>query len=60
MQKPTTQNGEEGQKMKILALGPNSTKFYTHNMWVTRGPEMKNNWVRGWGFGGGDAGSGCE
>ena len=27
--------------MKILALGPNSTKFYTHNLWATRRLEMQ-------------------
>ena len=27
--------------MKILALGPNSTKFYTHNLWATRRLEME-------------------
>ena len=29
------------QKMKILALGLNSTKFYTHNLWATRRLEMQ-------------------
>ena len=27
--------------MKILLLGPNSTKFYTHNMWAARRLEMQ-------------------
>ena len=27
--------------MKILVLGPNSTKFYTHNLWATRWLEMQ-------------------
>ena len=27
--------------MKILALGPNATKFYTHNLWATRRLEMQ-------------------
>ena len=27
--------------MKILPLGPNSTKFCTHNRWVTRRLEMQ-------------------
>ena len=27
--------------MKILPLGPNSTKFYTHNLWATRRLEMQ-------------------
>ena len=31
-----TQKGGWGEKMKILALGPNSTKFCTHNLWATR------------------------
>ena len=41
MQKLTTQNGRKGQKMKILALGANSTKFYTHDLWTTRELEMQ-------------------
>ena len=41
MQKLTTQNEGEGQKMKILALKANSTKFYTHNQWATRRLEMQ-------------------
>ena len=27
--------------MSILALGENSTKFYTHNLWTTRRLEMQ-------------------
>ena len=27
--------------MKILPLGPNSTKFYRHNLWATRRLEMQ-------------------
>ena len=41
MQKLTTQNGRGRQKMKILAPGPNSTKFYTHNLWAIRRLEMQ-------------------
>ena len=41
MQKLTTQNGVEGQKMKILPLGPNSAKFCTHNLWATKKLEIQ-------------------
>ena len=41
MQKLITQKGGGGQKMKILVLGPNSTKFYTHNLWAIRRLEMQ-------------------
>ena len=41
MQKLTTQNGGKGQKIKILALGPNSTKFCIHNLWASRELEMQ-------------------
>ena len=34
--------------MKILALGPNSTKSCTHNLWVTRRLEMQKLGA-GWG-----------
>ena len=30
-----------GQKIKILALGPNSTKLCIHNLWATRRLEMQ-------------------
>ena len=50
--------------MKILALGPNSTKFYTHNLWATRRLEMQkrdadgecNQWCGDGGGGAGDPG----
>ena len=43
--------GGECQKMKILALGPNSTKFCIHNLWATRRLEMQKLGVgvRWWG-----------
>ena len=30
-----------GQKMKIISLGPNSTKLCIHNLWATRRLEMQ-------------------
>ena len=36
-----TQNGDEGQKMKILLCEPNSTKFCLRNLWATRRLEMQ-------------------
>ena len=33
--------GGGGQKMKIFALGPNSSKFYIHNQWATRRLKMQ-------------------
>ena len=33
--------GGEGQKIKILALGPNSNKFCIHNLWATRWLEIQ-------------------
>ena len=37
----TTQKLAEGQKMKILALRLNSTKFCIHNLWASRELEMQ-------------------
>ena len=57
MQKLTTQNGGEGKKkMKILALGANSTKFCTHNLWATRRLEMQKLGAEGECRGGGPEG----
>ena len=39
--KTPKKEGAGGQKMKILALGANSTKFCIHNLWVTRRLEMQ-------------------
>ena len=41
MQKLTTQNGGEGQKMKILAFEPNWTKCCIHNLGAYREREMQ-------------------
>ena len=38
--------------MKILALGSNSTRFYTHNLWAIRRLEMQKQGAGG-GCGGG-------
>ena len=37
----TIQKRGEGEKMSMLALGVNSTKFCTHNLWATRRLEMQ-------------------
>ena len=38
--KPSKRGGED-QKMLILALGANSTKFCIHNLWASRELEMQ-------------------
>ena len=45
--------------MKILPLGSNSTKFYTHNLWTTRRLKMQKMGAEGeYGVGARDPGEG--